>query len=312
MTTYSTDNAMNSLARSRYHLTPEQIQFFDTYGYLVLRNWIPQDLLHRLQDAGQTWIESGYQIEASDPFYEDYVFAQRPQGRVMYRVNYLHNKGQAASLELLGSPYVLAVAESLCGPNLVPTYESMVFKEENDGEAIKWHQDAVHPRKYRIFNYDLYLDRSRADAGALRVLAASQHKRQDICHLQEQWGWEPPGVMTVEMEPGDVLLHDVMVVHGSPEVEGNALRRTIYYEFRAAEEILAEGPWDRTWTDRRLRLLPVALRRFQQAYPDQEQFQWHISPQFRPAVSDNEQTELKIAHVVHTGGTFCSAGDAGR
>src|SRR5579875_4108692 len=97
-------------------------------------------------------------MEANHPLYGDYVFAHRSQGPVMYRVNYLHNKGQAASLELLGSPYVLAVAESLCGPNLVPTYESMVFKEENDGEAIKWHQDAVHPRKYRISNYDLYLD----------------------------------------------------------------------------------------------------------------------------------------------------------
>lgn len=312
MTTYSTDSALSSLARSRYHLTQEQIQFFDTYGYLVLRNWIPQDLLHRLQEAGQSWITSGYHMEASDPLSEDYVFAQRAHGRVMYRVNYLHNKGQAASLELLGSPYVLAVAESLCGPNFVPTYESMVFKEENDGAAIQWHQDAVHPRTSRIFNYDLYLDRSRAEAGALRVIPTSQQQRQDICHVQEQWGWEPPGVVTVEMEPGDVLLHDVMVVHGSPQIEDNALRRTIYYEFRPAEEILAEGPWDHTWIDRRLRLLPVALRRFHQAYPDQEQFQWHVSPEFRPDVSDDESTELKIAHVVHSGGSFCSAGDAGK
>jgi ectoine hydroxylase-related dioxygenase (phytanoyl-CoA dioxygenase family) len=297
--------------RSPYHLSQEQIRFFDANGYLVLRNWIPQDLLARLQEAGQVWIEEGLHAPEDDPNYRDYMFAQRSHGRVMFRVNYVHNKGQAASLELLGAPQVLAVAESLCGPNFVPTYESMVFKQEGDGEAIKWHQDAVHPRGHRIFNFDLYLDLSRADAGALRVIPKTQLQRQDICALTERWGWNPPGVIAVEMQPGDVLLHDVMVVHGSEQVEGKALRRTIYYEFRAAEEILEDGPWDREWIDKRLRLVPLGLERYRQAYPDKEQFQWNVSPEFRPQVSADERQELKIAHIVHTGGTFCSAGDAG-
>ncbi len=297
--------------RSPYHLSQEQIHFFDANGYLVLRNWIPQDLLARLQEAGQVWIEEGLHAPEDDPNYRDYMFARRSHGRVMFRVNYVHNKGQAASLELLGAPQVLAVAESLCGPNFVPTYESMVFKQEGDGEAIKWHQDAVHPRGHRIFNFDLYLDPSRADAGALRVIPRTQLQRQDICALTERWGWNPPGVITVEMQPGDVLLHDVMVVHGSEQVEGKALRRTIYYEFRAAEEILEDGPWDREWIDKRLRLVPLGLERYRRAYPDKEQFRWNVSPEFRPQVSADERQELKIAHIVHTGGTFCSAGDAG-
>src|SRR5581483_2225229 len=139
-------------------------------GYLVLRQLIPPDLLQKLQEAGEAWIQAGLHASEDDPHYPDYMFAQRPNGRVMFRVNYLHNKGQAPSLELLGCPQVLAVAESLCGPNFVPTYESMVFKQENDGAAIRWHQDAVHPRSHRIFNFDLYLDASRADGGALNVI----------------------------------------------------------------------------------------------------------------------------------------------
>jgi len=314
MDSYTTTQPVRTngaVARSPYHLTEEQIRFFDENGYLVLRNWIPQDLLKRLQEAAENWIEKGLHASEDDPDFDDYRFAQRPAGRVMFRVNYVHNKGQPASLELLGSPQVLAVAESLCGPNFVPTYESMVFKQEGDGAAIQWHQDAVHPRQYRIFNYDLYLDPSRADGGALHVIPKTQLQRQDICALTERWGWNPPGVITVEMEPGDVLLHDVMLVHGSEEVEGKALRRTIYYEFRAAEEILTDGPWDREWIDRRLRLVPLALRRYEQAYPDSEQFAWGISSEFRPQVTSDEQYELKVAHGVHSGGSFCSAGDAG-
>lgn len=184
----------------------------------------------------------------------------------------MHNKGQPASLELLGSPAVLGVAESLCGPNFVLTYESMVFKQEGDGEKIAWHQDAVHLHEWWIFNYDVYLDASRSGAGELRVIPGTQKQPQGICALAEVHGWDPPGVVKVEMEPGDVLLHDVMVVHGSPPVEGKALRRTIYYEFRAAEQILAEGPWDRDWVDRRLRLVPPALSRYEAAYPDADRF----------------------------------------
>jgi len=298
--------------RSPYHLTEAQIRFFDENGYLILRNWIPQDLLHKLQEAGEVWIEDGLNATEDDPQFPDYVFAKRPHGRVMFRVNYVHNKGQAASLELLGCPSVLAVAESLCGPNFVPTYESMVFKQEGDGEAIPWHQDAVHPRTYRIFNLDVYLDRSLKGAGALRVLPKTQTRKQDICALTDQHGWDGPGVIHAEMEPGDVLLHDVMVVHGSERVEGKSLRRTIYYEFRAAEEILEDGPWDRTWIDKRLRLVPLGLARHAQAFPDSDQFQWQISPEFRPHLTGSEEVELKVAHVVGMAGSYCSAGDAGR
>ncbi len=113
------------------------------------------------------------------------------------------------------------------------------------------------------------------------------------------------------MEPGDVLLHDVMIVHGSEQVEGKDLRRTIYYEFRATEEILEDGPWDREWIDRRLRLLPVGLRHYQQAFPHAEQFQWNIAEEFRPDVTEDDEHELSIAHVVHMNGAYCSAGDAG-
>jgi hypothetical protein len=188
----------------------------------------------------------------------------------------------------------------------------MVFKQEGDGEAIPWHQDAVHPRTHRIFNYDLYLDRSLKGQGALRVLPKTQTQKQDICALTGEYGWDGPGVIHVEMEPGDVLLHDVMVVHGSEHVENNRLRRTIYYEFRAAEEILADGPWDRDWIARRMRLVPLGLRRFRQAFPGHQQFEWQASPEFRPQVSDDEAAELKIAHVVHMPGSYCSAGNAGR
>ncbi|MEQ8675479.1 MAG: phytanoyl-CoA dioxygenase family protein [Aggregatilineales bacterium] len=307
------DNVLYPTERTAYHLTPDQVEFYDTNGYLILRNWIPQDLLQRLRIAADDWIQQGQsfqgQLNTEDPDYDDFRFVDRPHGRVMFRVNYLHNKQQSASLELLGSPQMLAVAESLCGINFVPTYESMVFKQENDGAPIIWHQDAVHPRNYRIFNYDVYLDNSVADNGALRVLPKTQTHKQDFCKIEEKYGWQPPNVVVVEMQAGDVLLHDVMVAHGSPEVEGKSLRRTLYYEFRSAEQILEEGPWDPIWVDRRLRLLPISLDAHKKAFPNKSQFEWNIHDQYQPDFSHNREEELRIVHLVHTSPAFCSAGD---
>lgn len=295
-----------------YHLTAAQIAFFDANGYLVLPNWIPADLIARLQAASAGWIAAGRRHTPATAG-DDYNFARRPDGPELFRVNYLHSKGHAASLELLGAPQVLAVAESLCGPHFVPTYESLVFKQEGDGEQIPWHQDAVQPTNaYRIFNFGLYLDPSRRGAGALRVIPGTQAARQDICALNDTYGWDHPDAVEVEMRPGDVLLHNVMVVHGSPQVLGRQLRRTIYYEFRPAEEILADGPWDAGWIERRMRLVPLGLAAHRSAYPERPQFTWRAEQRFRPLPLGDAAIELKVAHEVHMSGSYCSAGDAGR
>lgn len=304
--------------RSSFHLTKEQVTFFDENGYLVLKNWITGDMLRRLQAAGDSWIAQGEALrkkqrsglvlsDQEQDLSRDLNFAKRQEGEVFFRVNYLHNKGQDCSLELLGSPQVLGVAESLCGPNFVPTYESMVFKKAGDGESIPWHQDAVHSRKHRVFNFDLYLDESKKAAGALRVVPKSQLQIQDACNVALEHGWDLPDVIQVELEPGDVLLHDVMVLHGSERTLGKAMRRTIYYEFRAAEMILEEGPWDQDWIDKRMRLIPLALKRYQARCPGAEQFGWQVSSEFRPEPLGDDATELKVAHIWHMSGSYCSA-----
>lgn len=298
--------ATNSTLRQHF-LSAEQVSFFDENGYLILRNRIPADLLTKLRAAGAAWIAHGIDCDG-DPDARDVQFADRPSGRVMFRVDYLHDKGEPCSLELLGCPEILGIAESLAGPDFVPTYESMVFKNTGDGAPINWHQDAVHPRTARIFNVDIYLDDSIAGAGALRVVPGSNKAPVDICALETASGWDVPGAIEVEMAPGDVLVHDVMLVHGSPPVHGNKLRRTIYYEFRAADQIAAEGPWDADWVERRMRLLPLALARHAQARPTADQFSWHPDPAYRPTAFGAEEAELRIVHTTHSPGTFCSAG----
>lgn len=287
-------------------MTPEQVAQFDRDGYLVLKQRIDTDLLNRLRVASERWMSDG---AAQDPQVgSDWIFADRPTGRTMWRVDYIHSKGEPASLELLGSREVLGIAQSLAGPDFVPTYESMVVKAAGDGAPVPWHQDAVHERKHRLFNIDVYLDDSRSGAGALHVIPGSQVRRTDACALAETHGWQLPEAIEVELQAGDVLVHDDMVVHGSPPASGNALRRTIYLEFRPAQSIVEDGPWTPEWMQARLRLIPLALtERARWVGPDQR-FEWRIAPSLQPAVTDDVATELRVVHTVHTPGEWCSAG----
>lgn len=287
-------------------LTPEQVEEFDRNGFLILRQRIDAGLLARLRAASERWMADG-QAQAPRSG-TDWLFADRPSGPSMWRVDYIHSKGEPASLELLGSRAVLGIAESLAGPDFVPTYESMVLKAAGDGAPVPWHQDAVHHRRHRLFNIDVYLDASRSGAGALHVTPGSQKERTDACALAETHGWALPGAVEVELEAGDVLVHDDMVVHGSPPASGNALRRTVYLEFRPAQSILEDGPWTPEWMDARLRLIPLALaERARWTTPD-ERVEWRISPDLRPVTTGDLETELRVVHTAHTPGEWCSAG----
>ncbi|WP_394769618.1 phytanoyl-CoA dioxygenase family protein [Lacisediminihabitans sp.] len=291
-----------------YHLSAEEIAHFDEHGYVILRNRIGGELLRKLQHASVRWIADGHALPDESAGDGDYNFATRPSGRVLFRINYLHNKKEAASLQLLGSPEMLGIAERLAGPDFVPTYESLVFKNTGDGAPIDWHQDAVHPRTHRIFNVDVYLDESRTGAGSLRVAPGSHRQIVDVCQLQEEFGWDAPGVVQTELNPGDVLVHDVMLVHGSEATLANKLRRTIYYEFRSAQQIIAEGPWDREFIDQRLRLVSLGLHEWRRQNPEAAGFEWTVADDLAPVLGDDHEHELRVAHGVHSPGSYCSAG----
>ncbi|WP_152360093.1 phytanoyl-CoA dioxygenase family protein [Microlunatus speluncae] len=299
---------MSATTTREHRLDDDQVDFYDRNGYLILRNRIPAGLLDDLRRATEQWMDQG-RLHAGPTGQEaDFKFASRDGDEVMFRVDYVHGKGSAVSLQLLGSPHILGIAESLAGPNFVPTYESLVFKAEGDGAPIAWHQDAVHPRNHRIFNIDIYLDDSLAGQGALRVVPGSQRGPADICALTEESDWDLPGAIEVELRPGDVLVHDTMIVHGSPATRGNALRRTIYYEFRPAEQILAEGPWDAAWVDTRLRLLPLGLAAYADRPDAGDLYQWRVDEALRPVPVGDAEAELRVVHTAHTPGAFCSAG----
>jgi hypothetical protein len=71
--------------------------------------------------------------------------------------------------------------------------------------------------------------------------------------------FELPDAVPAEMEPGDVLLHHVKVLHGSTANRSDELRRVVYFDNRAAS-------WNRQYSwfpqdviEKRCRLYQYAL-----------------------------------------------------
>jgi ectoine hydroxylase-related dioxygenase (phytanoyl-CoA dioxygenase family) len=257
-----------------YTLTPEQLSAFDSDGYLVLRKWIPEDLIDRLRRASRALIEHELQRARTDGVSDDVAVTTAGHAGGMpfiARANNLFREHRdPVFLELLGSPGVIDLATTLAGEDCVTTYESLLVKTTGDAHAIGWHRDMVHDRRGRICTLGVYLDESRRGAGALRIVPRSQTSTGDLCALEDALSAGAVQAVEIEMEPGDVLVHDVMAVHASAPVAGQGLRRTVYFEVRPRAQAHANPGFEEEWIELRRRLMDLACRRWQHRRADAE------------------------------------------
>jgi phytanoyl-CoA hydroxylase len=195
--------------------------------------------------------------------------ASSPARSCRFRIEYVVDKTSAGKA-LLGHPFVLRAVEQLQGPSFVPTWDSMVFKRAGAGAAIGWHRDAGTDHNLGsapIFNVDVYLDPSDGTNCLWAVPGSHRWSEEEAGRAVDELGREgfgTAGAVPLPLRPGDVLLHDILVVHGSPPAR-SALRRVVNLEFRPAEVELAVGPHLPVYVGLKQRVLLAALAERRQA-----------------------------------------------
>lgn len=225
-------------------ITAAQAQFFDDNGYLVLQGLLAGDELQAVDRAMAALVSLSEVQRGINP---DYMFAKgaKSGNDVLRRIEYVVDKSDAMKA-LLGHPYILHSVQRLMGPHFIPTWDSMVVKMPGEGVIVPWHRDdelegapEIHPP---VFNVDIYLD--DADLGNCLWVIPQSHKwskqqAQARVGVQgnpaarvERLPFSFEDAVAVPLKKGDVIFHNVKLVHGSPDGEGNKLRRTVYYEFR--------------------------------------------------------------------------------
>lgn len=225
-------------------LTGQQLARFRPDGFLVLRDVLDSRELEALRADTLSLVEQA-ERGSDDPDFK-YRRHELTGERVPYRIEYVVDK-TASCKALLGHPFLLHAVEQLQGPRFIPTWDSMVFKQAGAGAAIPWHRDAGREHTTAatpIFNIDVYLDGSDR-TNCLWALPGTQRWSDEeaagVVSSMSEGGFRTEGAVPLELEPGDVVLHDILVVHGSPPAQ-SSLRRVLYFEFRPVALELELGP----------------------------------------------------------------------
>ncbi len=231
-------------------ISDNDAEFFLKNGYLIVRGVLVGEELRRLRASMDELTAYGSAEVRSDPDFA-YGDGHMSGSRVLKRIEYVIDKRDECKA-LLGHPFILRSVEKLMGPDLVPTWDSMVLKLPGEGIIVPWHRDAgtdmVGDRP--IFNVDFYSDEANEDT-CVWVIPGSNHwesgktaewlgERRE--HDRTTEDFRASGAVPALMQPGDVLFHNILVLHGSPANRSQNLRRVIYYEFRTAHVEESIGP----------------------------------------------------------------------
>ncbi|RAP77450.1 phytanoyl-CoA dioxygenase family protein [Paenibacillus montanisoli] len=281
-------------------ITDEQAQFFLDNGFLVVRNVIVGEELELVQAEMQALYEKGEAGGEGDP---DYMYGTGVKSGqpVLRRVEYVIEKSDPMKV-LLGHPFILRSVEKLQGSNFIATWDSMVLKAPNEGIIVPWHRDAAVPDGCTdprpIFNVDFYLDEADLKTCLWVIPGSNKWSKEEAEKRCKEPGFTTEDAIPVPMQPGDVIFHNIEVLHGSPSGDGNPLRRTVYYEFRPGEIEAEFGPHTLEYLSLKQHLLLDCIERRKRApYAQQGETPFSYKPKGAFAIAAPKQpSQYRYAH----------------
>ncbi len=141
-------------------ITEEQAQFFRENGLLVIRNVLRGEELKAMQEQTLPLVKRATTEKPKEP---DYMYKKHELTGEMvpFRVEYVIDKTTAGKA-LLGHPFILRSVEKIQGRNLVPTWDSMVFKQEGGGrDSLASGCGHRQRRIARIFSMSIFISTAR-------------------------------------------------------------------------------------------------------------------------------------------------------
>ena len=244
-----------------YHITIEQQQQILNQGYTRLDAALPVELLSRWRNIAEQLEAQAMEKHHAGEFLHGACVVDDPVGPRLMRYDDILQVDPEAVLDLLACPAMMAVARELCGRDTVPIQMDILYKYQHPHPVVIWHQGARHPRNYPYLNVGVYLDDAPEGDGCLRYVPGTQGESQDICALSKQYGWDIPGVVELPARAGDILVQDMMILHGSQPKRSPGARRTIYIELRPAVSMIESKVQSTRWVELRERWMAMVVAR---------------------------------------------------
>jgi hypothetical protein len=227
-------------------ITPEQADFFETYGFIRFKRFMPRARAHELYQAvlgvNDAIVASGKDQINGVPL----ITGKRDDGsRYVQRTPFASLQSPELH-EFLKDPRFKAICD-VAGPDF------RIGEDERDGMVVNrfrnepgakykrlgWHTDSLRdlfylekPRRY--LNVGFYFTDSPIEVGGLRVLPCTHNQSiasmltQKIHFMDDQ---PDPGELAITAEAGDLTFHDGRMWHRTAlaTLTGDASERCVSY-----------------------------------------------------------------------------------
>ncbi len=225
-------------------LTAEQQAFYTENGYLVLENWVPDDVMQAIRDEIARFEEIAATMTESDDRL-DLEDSHTPEDPRLRRIKLPHTQSDVMR-ELMYSDTILAPARDLAGPNLRLHTTKLNMKKAGYGAAVEWHQDyAFYPHTNDdILAIGVIIDDMGSENGPLQVFPGSHlgpvydHHVDGVfagAMLPEDVGLDMKDAVELTGPAGSISIHHGRIVHGSALNTSDRARRLLFYEMMAAD-----------------------------------------------------------------------------
>ena len=198
-----------------------------------------------------------------------------------------------ACLRTYAHPELLKVTESINGPDFAPFNEALFIKEPGIGAAVSWHQDGVthwdspdFDEDIHGFNFMAQVYGSNAVNGVWVLPGTHKQGKLDIKALVTESGSERlEGAVPIVCNPGDVVMCNRQLLHGSFPNCGFEPRITVNFGFHKRSSVLGvmgggihsdAQVFDEEIVARRSRAIGYAIDARKQRFPDETPY--HYQP----------------------------------
>jgi hypothetical protein len=196
-------------------LTPEQLRFFDTFGFLAFPGLIAERIGRVIEAFEGVWASRGGGHDGKP---------HEGKARSCI-VPFIDQSAELSSL--IDDPRIHGIACGLLGDDFCYTGSDGNYYVGDTG----WHSDGTHPVQ-RFIKIAFYLDELDGSNGALRVIPGSNHVGSPYRQALQEMGYDSHGfgihgrdvpAQVLSVKPGDVLVFNHNTFHAS--FNGGARRR---------------------------------------------------------------------------------------
>lgn len=207
-------------------LSPGEKSFYRENGYVVPAWRFPEDRIDRMRAALDRLIADNPGVRP-----EKLVSAHLEKGAEGV-------KGSRDFLDLARDPELVELISSAIGEDVILWGCQVFCKPGGDGLETPFHQDGHYwpIRPLATCTAWIALDPSRKENGCLKVVPGSHSSKRLFNHLKEDRSdlvltqrikdpaFDETTAVDIELEPGQMSLHDVYMIHGAT-VNRSPLRR---------------------------------------------------------------------------------------